>query len=83
VGATVGDVLPNQLGALDAAYRAFAGSLGFSGAPARALSIALLVHGEQLACAAACVVIAAVTGRASSLREALPAAGCQPGGRAR
>jgi hypothetical protein len=60
VGATAGDVLPNQLGAVDAAYRGFAGVIGFADAPARALSIAFLAHVVQLSCAAACIVVASI-----------------------
>jgi len=63
VGSTVGDVLPNQLGAVDGAYRAFAGAIGFAEAPARALSIAFLAHAVQLSCAAACIVVGALTRR--------------------
>ena len=37
VGATVGDVLPNQAGVTDGAYRAFAADLGFADEPARSL----------------------------------------------
>jgi hypothetical protein len=60
VGATAGDVLPNQLGAVDAAYRGFASAIGFADAPARALSIAFLAHAVQLTCAAGCIVVAAL-----------------------
>jgi hypothetical protein len=63
VGSTVGDVLPNQLGAVDGAYRAFAGAIGFAEAPARALSIAFLAHAVQLSCAAACILVGALTRR--------------------
>jgi hypothetical protein len=63
VGSTLGDVVPNQLGAVDGAYRAFAAALGFASEPARALSIAFLAHAVQLSAAAACVAIATVTGR--------------------
>lgn len=61
VGATLGDMVPNQIGVTDSAYRAFAGDLGFSDEPARALSIALVVRIAQLSLAAACVVVVAVT----------------------
>lgn len=60
VGATLGDMLPNQAGVTDGAYRAFAVELGFSGEPARALSIALVVRIAQLTLATACVVVAAI-----------------------
>jgi hypothetical protein len=61
VGATAGDMIPNQLGVVDGVYRTFAEALGFAGAPARALSIAFVAHITQLVCASACVVGAAVT----------------------
>jgi len=73
VGATLGDMIPNQLGVLDGAYRAFAGDLGFHDDPARALSIAFIVHVAQLLCATACIVVAALTGRADPRGEAAPA----------
>lgn len=61
VGATVGDLLPNQLGAVDGAFRAFAKTIGFGDAPARALSIAFVAHATQLLCAGACIIVAAIT----------------------
>lgn len=69
VGATLGDAVPNQLGVVDGAYRAFAGTLGFAHAPARALSIAFLMHAARLTVAAAGVLIAAFT-RPGSARDA-------------
>lgn len=61
VGATAGDVIPNQLGVVDGVYRTFAEALGFAGAPARALSIAFVAHIVQLLCASACLVGVALT----------------------
>jgi uncharacterized membrane protein YbhN (UPF0104 family) len=66
VGTTAGDLVPNQLGVVDGVYRAFAGTLGFADAPARAVSIAFIVHIAQLACAAACILTATL------MREAQP-----------
>jgi hypothetical protein len=66
VGATLGDMLPNQLGVTDGAYRAFAGDLGFAADPARALSIAFVVRIAQLTLAATCVVVATLTRHAAS-----------------
>ncbi|HXX66027.1 MAG TPA: lysylphosphatidylglycerol synthase domain-containing protein [Polyangiaceae bacterium] len=63
VGSTVGDVLPNQMGIVDGAYRAFAGNIGLSEAPARALSIAFLVHIVQLIAAAGGILVAALGDR--------------------
>ena len=70
VGATLGDLLPNQLGVVDGTYRALAGDLGFADAPARALSIALVARIAQLTLAAACVVVAAATRPAGSRAQA-------------
>jgi hypothetical protein len=61
VGATLGDLVPNQLGVVDGMYRAFAGEMGFGNAPERALSIAFVVRAAQFIVAMTCVVIAVVT----------------------
>ncbi len=66
VGASLGDLLPNQLGVVDGAYRAFAPALGLGGSPARALSIAFVAHAMQLSLASLCVVVASVVGRAGA-----------------
>jgi hypothetical protein len=69
VGSTAGDMLPNQLGAVDSAYEAFAAAIGFAGQPARALSIAFVAHATQLLCAATCILIAVVTRRGATPPE--------------
>jgi hypothetical protein len=56
VGAAIGDLIPNQMGATEGAYRAFASALGFALEPARALSIALMARATQLVLALACLV---------------------------
>jgi hypothetical protein len=66
VGATLGDMLPNQLGVTDGAYKAFAGDLGFAAEPARALSIAFVVRIAQLTLATTCVVVATLTRHAAT-----------------
>lgn len=73
VGATLGDLLPNQLGVTDGAYRAFAGDLGFAAEPARALSIAFVVRIAQVTLAATCVVVASLTRAAGSRDGSSPA----------
>jgi hypothetical protein len=73
VGTTAGDLLPNQLGAVDGAYRAFASAIGLSGDPARALSIAFVAHLTQLLCAAGCIVVAVVTRRGESINASTTA----------
>jgi hypothetical protein len=66
VGATLGDFMPNQLGVVDAAYRAFAADVGFAAEPARALSIAFLARIGQIICATAAVLFVAALRSASS-----------------
>jgi hypothetical protein len=58
VGATVGDALPNQIGATESAYKLFASSLQLDAA--RALSIALVVRFVQLVLGAAALLVAAL-----------------------
>lgn len=58
VGATLGDLVPNQLGVVDGIYRAFAGEMGFGSAPERALSIAFVVRAAQFIVAGVCVLVA-------------------------
>jgi hypothetical protein len=66
IGATLGDFMPNQLGVVDGAYRAFAADVGFAHEPARALSIAFLARIGQLICASAAVVVVAILRGAAS-----------------
>ena len=68
LGATAGDMIPNQLGVVDGVYRTFADVLGFGGAPARALSIAFVAHIMQLFCASGCLIAAAATRGARAAR---------------
>jgi hypothetical protein len=73
VGATLGDLMPNQLGVTDGAYRAFAGDLGFAAEPARALSIAFVVRIAQLTLGGTCVLFASLTRNAGSRGGSSPA----------
>jgi len=61
VGATLGAAVPNQVGVVDGAYVAFTDVLGFPGAPAKALSVALVLRASQLLFAAVCMVVATLT----------------------
>jgi hypothetical protein len=61
VGATLGDLVPNQLGIVDGTYSAFAGALGLGDKAASAISIAFVAHAVQLTMAAAGVLVAALT----------------------
>jgi hypothetical protein len=75
VGATLGDLLPNQLGVVDGVYRTFAPVLGFASAPERALSIAFVIHAVQLSVAGVCVLVATLTRREGPREEAPSAMG--------
>jgi len=63
VGASVGDLVPGQMGATEGAFRAFAGALGLGAEPARALSIALVIRMAQLGLAVSCLLVAALVRR--------------------
>ncbi len=52
VGAGLGDVVPNQVGVLEGAYRVFADALSLGDDPARAISIALFARVSQIGVAA-------------------------------
>ncbi len=67
VGATVGAAVPNQVGVVDGAYVAFTDILGFPGAPAKALSVALVLRASQLLFAALCMILATLTRETTSL----------------
>ncbi len=71
VGATLGDLFPNQLGVVDGVYRTFAPVLGLGAAPERALSISFVVHTTQLSIAGICVLVAALT-KKDEPREGAP-----------
>ncbi len=73
VGATVGAAVPNQVGVVDGAYVAFANVLGFPGAPAKALSVALVLRASQLLFAAICMIAATLT-REKTTAEVIPSA---------
>jgi hypothetical protein len=60
LGSSVGDLLPGQLGAMEGVYSAFADSLGLSEAPARALSIVIILRGALIGLALAGLFVAAL-----------------------
>jgi hypothetical protein len=72
VGATVGAAVPNQVGVVDGAYVAFADVLGFPGAPAKALSVALVLRASQLLFASVCMIVATLTREAPAAPESAP-----------
>lgn len=53
VGAGFGDLVPNQVGILEGAYRVFADAVGLAHDPARAVSIALVARAAQILIAGA------------------------------
>lgn len=61
VGATLGDVIPNQLGAVEGAYTAFADVLRLG--PERVLALPLLIRVTQLSLAVTCLAVATAMGR--------------------
>jgi hypothetical protein len=81
VGASIGDLVPNQLGVVDGTYLAFAKALGFGDAPARALSIAFVAHIVQLMLAGVCVLVVTLTKNRAGRAEAA-AASARAGARA-
>lgn len=60
VGAGMGDMVPNQAGITEGAYRLFAPSLGLQDNPAKAISIALLARLCQFSLASVCLATAAI-----------------------
>jgi hypothetical protein len=60
VGAGFGDLVPNQVGVLEGAYRIFADAVGLAHDPARAISIALLARVSQLLIAATGIALLAL-----------------------
>ncbi len=55
VGAGFGDLIPNQVGITEGAYRLFAPALGLEDEPARAIGIALVARISQFILAGACL----------------------------
>ncbi len=57
VGAAIGDMIPNQMGATEGVYRAFAAALHLEAEPVRALGIALVARLAQVALALLCLLV--------------------------
>jgi hypothetical protein len=74
VGAALGDMVPNQVGFNEGAYRVFAHALGLAHDPARAVSIALVGRLAQFFVAGAAFAISAVWKRADAPAPAPAAA---------
>lgn len=73
VGAALGDMVPNQVGFNEGAYRLFAEALGLAHDPARAVSIALVARLAQFFLAGVCFAITATTRSELSAQRAEPA----------
>jgi hypothetical protein len=56
VGAGLGDMVPNQVGVTEGAYRIFAGALGLAAEPERAVAVALLARVSNLGVAGLCAL---------------------------
>lgn len=65
LSATVGDIVPNQVGVNEGVYIAFSGWMGLAHAPERALSVALVIRIAQLSLALICLATSSVLGRNS------------------
>jgi hypothetical protein len=70
VGALAGDLVPNQIGVTEGAYRAFAHALDFDAEPARALGIALLTRIAQIGLAVLCLGVATLVAKKKKERPA-------------
>jgi uncharacterized membrane protein YbhN (UPF0104 family) len=68
VGASVGDLVPNQMGVTEGAYRLFTSALGVT--DARALSIALIIRIVQLSLTGLCFIVAAAMVREARSADA-------------
>lgn len=66
VGAAAGDMVPNQVGFNEGAYRLFAVALGLAHDPARAVSIALVARLAQFFLAGASVLVTALWKRSEA-----------------
>lgn len=64
VGAGLGDMIPNQVGVTEGAYRLFAGALGLAAQPEKAVAIALLARISNLGVAGLCALGAQLIPRA-------------------
>lgn len=80
VGAALGDMVPNQVGFNEGAYRLFAEALGLAHDPARAVSIALVARLGQFFLAGIAFAVTALwkRGDAPSPGAALPSASAGP-----
>ena len=58
VGAAIGDLLQNQMGATEGAYGLFKSALDLGDDPARAMSIILIIRLAQLGLSCACFLVA-------------------------
>jgi hypothetical protein len=69
VGRGLGDMVPNQVGVTEGAFAAFAGALGLSEHPERAIAIALIGRVSNLSVAALCALSVQLFPRREDPRE--------------
>jgi hypothetical protein len=67
VGASLGDVIPGQVGAVEGAYAAFAGAIRLT--PERVLALPLLIRVTQITLAATCLLVATLVRRPAEARS--------------
>jgi len=65
VGAGLGDMIPNQVGVTEGAYRVFAGALGLAKSPDKAVAVALLARLSALGVATLCSVLLQIVPKAA------------------
>lgn len=80
VGAGLGDVVPNQVGVTEGAYRIFASVLGLEGSPEKAVSLALLARVSTLTVAGLCALALQCLPGARSAPPAISSLGDGPVG---
>lgn len=76
VGAGLGDMVPNQVGITEGAYRVFASALGLADHPEKAVAIALVARVSNLGVAGLCALaVQFVPGRRAAKAHGVPADG--------
>jgi len=68
IGASIGDVIPGQVGAVETAYTTFADAIHLT--PERVLALPLLIRVTQLSLAVTCLIVATAMGRKKPITSA-------------
>jgi hypothetical protein len=66
IGSSAGDLVPGQLGAMEGTYSAFSSSIGLADAPARVLSLVMIVRGALVGLAVFGLLVAALLPQADA-----------------